>query len=105
MTSVDHATAQTPAAKTRFAHRLKVEHVLTAATVVGLFVLWTALSRYKLVNPLFLPPPEAVWNSFIEVTTVGYQGQLLHQHMAASPGAHLRRIFHRLRDRHPARPA
>jgi taurine transport system permease protein len=90
MTSIDHATVQTPATtKSRFAHRLKVEHVLTTATLVGLFALWTLSSRYKLVNPLFLPSPEAVWNSFIEVTTVGYQGQLLHQHMAASLG----RIF------------
>jgi taurine transport system permease protein len=90
MTSVDHATAQTPATtKSRFTLRLKVEHVLTTTTLVGLFALWTLSSRYKLVNPLFLPSPEAVWNSFIEVTTVGYQGQLLHQHMAASLG----RIF------------
>src|SRR5438309_1226506 len=28
--------------------------------------------------------PKAVWNSFLEVVTEGYQGQRLHQHMAAS---------------------
>jgi taurine transport system permease protein len=91
MTSVDQVTATAAATptKSRFTFRPKVEHMLTAATVVGLFGLWTLLSRYKLVNPLFLPPPEAVWNSFIEVTFSGYQGQLLHQHMAASLG----RIF------------
>jgi taurine transport system permease protein len=89
MTSVEQAAAPAPAAKKGFALRLKVEHVLTAATVVGLLCLWTLLSHYNLVNPLFLPPPEAVWKSFVEVTTAGYQGQLLHQHMAASLG----RIF------------
>jgi taurine transport system permease protein len=87
MTSIDQA--ETGAAKTRFAFRLRVEHVLTAGTVIGLFVLWTLLSRYKLVNPLFLPAPDVVWNSFLEVLTVGYQGKLLHEHMAASLG----RIF------------
>jgi taurine transport system permease protein len=94
MTSVDQAAPDTAAAKTaatkpRFALRLRLEHALTAATVVGLFTLWTLLARYKLVNPLFLPAPDVVWKSFIEVATVGYQGKLLHEHMAAS----LARIF------------
>jgi taurine transport system permease protein len=89
MTTLDQASVQAPAEKPRFGMRLKVEHLLTTATVVGLFGLWTLLSHYKLANPLFLPAPEAVWSSFVEVLTTGYQGQLLHQHMAAS----LERIF------------
>ncbi len=99
MTSVDQAApkivatkiaaTETAATRTRFTFRLRVEHVLTAGTVIGLFVLWTLLSHYKLVHPLFLPAPDVVWNSFIEVLTVGYQGKLLHEHMAASLG----RIF------------
>jgi taurine transport system permease protein len=89
MTSVEQATAETATApetarKPRFALRLRLEHALTAGTVVGLFVLWTLLARYKLVNPLFLPAPHVVWNSFVEVLTVGYQGKLLHEHIAAS---------------------
>jgi taurine transport system permease protein len=89
MTSVEQASPDTVARKPRFTFRLRVEHVLTASTVVCLFALWTVLSRYKLVNPLFLPAPEVVWHSFVEVLTVGYQGKLLHEHMAASLG----RIF------------
>jgi taurine transport system permease protein len=89
VTSVEQASSQSAAAKPRFAFRLRVEHVLTAATVICLLALWTLLSHYKLVNPLFLPAPEVVWRSFIEVMTVGYQGKLLHEHMAAS----LARIF------------
>jgi taurine transport system permease protein len=99
MSSVDQAAPEivaskiaapaTAAAKTRFTFRLRVEHVLTAGTVIGLFALWTLLSRYKLVHPLFLPAPEVVWKSFVEVLTSGYQGKLLHEHMAASLG----RIF------------
>ncbi len=84
MTTVDQAPTELAATKSRFAFHLRVEHVLTAGTVVGLLGLWTLLSHYGLVNPLFLPSPEAVWNSFIEVLTKGYQGQQLHQHMAAS---------------------
>jgi taurine transport system permease protein len=90
MTSVEQVTAETATApetvarKPRFTLRLRLEHVLTAGTVAGLFVLWTLLARYKLVNPLFLPAPHVVWNSFVEVLTVGYQGKLLHEHMAAS---------------------
>jgi taurine transport system permease protein len=90
MTSVEQATAETATApetaarKPRFALRLRLEHALTAGTVVGLFVLWTLLARYKLVNPRFRPAPHVVWNSFVEVLTVGYQGKLLHEHIAAS---------------------
>ena len=94
MTSVDQAApeiaaTETAASKTRFTFRLRVEHVLTAGTVIGLFALWTLLTHYKLVHPLFLPAPDVVWGSFIEVLTSGYQGKLLHEHMAASLG----RIF------------
>jgi taurine transport system permease protein len=89
MTSVDQASPKTAARKPRFTLRLRVEHLLTAGTVIGLFALWTLLARYKLVSPLFLPAPEVVWKSFVEVATVGYQGKLLHEHIAASLG----RIF------------
>jgi taurine transport system permease protein len=89
VTSVDRARSQTTLTKPRFAFRLRLEHMLTAGTVISLLALWTLLSRYKLVNPLFLPAPDVVWASFIEVMTVGYQGKLLHEHMAAS----LARIF------------
>jgi taurine transport system permease protein len=94
MTSVDQASPEITASKTavtrtRLAFRPRVEHLLTAGTVAGLFVLWTLLSRYKLVNPLFLPAPDVVWKSFVEVLTSGYQGKLLHEHMVAS----LARIF------------
>jgi len=85
MTTVEQASPDS-ARKSRFAFRPRVEHVLTAGTIIGLFALWTVLSRYKLVNPLFLPAPDVVWNSFVEVLTVGYQGKLLHEHMAASLG-------------------
>ena len=84
MTTLDQAPTELAETKSRFALRLRVEHALTAGTVVSLLALWTLLSHYGLVNPLFLPAPEAVWSSFVEVLTKGYQGQQLHQHMEAS---------------------
>jgi len=84
MTTLDQAPTELAGTKSRLALRLRVEHALTAGTVVSLLALWTLLSHYGLVNPLFLPPPEAVWSSFVEVLTKGYQGQQLHQHMEAS---------------------
>lgn len=83
------ASAPAVSRNPRFTLRLKVEHALTLGTLLGLLALWTLVARYKLVNPLFLPAPEVVWKSFVEVLTVGYQGKLLHEHMAASLG----RIF------------
>ena len=84
MTTLDQAPTELAETKSRFALRLRIEHALTAGTVVSLLALWTLLSHYGLVNPLFLPSPEAVWSSFVEVLTKGYQGQQLHQHMEAS---------------------
>jgi taurine transport system permease protein len=84
MTAIEQAPSELAETKSRLVLRPRVEHLLTAGTVVGLLGLWTLLSHYGLVNPLFLPSPEAVWTSFLEVVTEGYQGQRLHQHMAAS---------------------
>jgi taurine transport system permease protein len=84
MTTLEQAPTELAETKSRFAPRLRVEHALTTGTVVVLLVSWTLLSRYGLVNPLFLPSPGAVWSSFVEVLIKGYQGQQLHQHMAAS---------------------
>jgi taurine transport system permease protein len=63
---------------------LSIERLLTIATVTGLIVAWFVLTHLGLVNPLFLPTPEAVWRAFIKTLTVGYQGSLLGQHILAS---------------------
>ena len=86
MTTLDQAPTELAGTKSRFALRLRIEHALTAGTVVSLLAVWTLLSHYGLVNPLFLPSPEAVWSSFVEVLTKGYQGQQLHQHTPDVPG-------------------
>ena len=85
--SIVRGAGQTPASNTRPRFRLppgSVERLLTAATVAALGNAWFVLTRFNLVNPLFLPPPAAVWHAFVTTSTEGYQGSLLYQHVVAS---------------------
>jgi taurine transport system permease protein len=75
---------QTAKPAMRLKLNLSIERLLTIATVTTLIIAWFALTHLKLVNPLFLPEPEAVWNAFVKTATVGYQGSLLDQHILAS---------------------
>lgn len=63
---------------------VSVERRLTLASICVLAALWVVASHYRLVNPLFLPSPEKVAEAFWRVSTQGYQGSLLHEHLAAS---------------------
>ena len=54
--------------------------VISIVTVFILVFLWWALTRWGLVDPLFLPSPAAVWNRAIEVGTVGFGGSTLWVH-------------------------
>lgn len=64
--------------------RLTTERLLVITTVTVLLFAWVISTRYKLVNPLFLPNPAAVWNAFVTTATSGYQGSRLDQHLLAS---------------------
>jgi taurine transport system permease protein len=75
---------QTAKPAMRLKLNLSIERLLTIATVTALVIAWFVLTHLKLVNPLFLPAPEAVWNAFVKTATVGYQGSLLDQHILAS---------------------
>ncbi len=63
---------------------LSTERLLTIATIAILVVAWFVLTRFQLVNPLFLPGPGAVWRAFAKTATAGYQGSRLDQHVLAS---------------------
>ena len=54
---------------------------LTVAVVLGTWFLVTGMGW---ANPLFLPSPISVWQSFVEVATIGYQGSTLIEHVATS---------------------
>ena len=53
---------------------------ISIITVLLLLLLWWAVTRWEIVNPLFLPSPSAVWNRAIEVGTVGFGGSSLWFH-------------------------
>lgn len=64
--------------------RPSIETCLSIGTIVVLAGLWEGLTRFDLVNPLFLPGPAAVWKAFVDTAVTGYQGSRLDQHLLAS---------------------
>jgi taurine transport system permease protein len=60
------------------------EPLLTAATLVGIVLAWFVVAEWKLVQPLFVPHPAAVWRAFVETLTEGYRGGTLVRHLADS---------------------
>ena len=57
---------------------------ISVVTVVGLFVVWFAITNLGLIKPLFLPSPLSVWNTFIKLLNEGYQGKSLAYHLGIS---------------------
>ena len=53
---------------------------ISVASTCGLLLLWWAASSLELASPLFLPPPSAVWQQLIEVSTEGFGGASLLEH-------------------------
>ena len=58
--------------------------LLSSLTVILLLCAWVVVTETGLANPLFLPNPEAVARAFMEVSTEGYQGSTLIEHLSAS---------------------
>ena len=54
------------------------------STVVVLFLLWILVTATGFADELFLPGPVKVWQSFISVSTEGYQGSTLITHVLTS---------------------
>jgi taurine transport system permease protein len=63
---------------------LRPEPVLTALTLLSIFLAWYAIARFRVVSPLFVPHPAAVWEAFWEILTEGYRGVSLAQHLLDS---------------------
>ncbi|HYD14895.1 MAG TPA: ABC transporter permease subunit [Hyphomicrobium sp.] len=66
------------------APHLAANRVLGIASVSLLFITWWFLSANNMVNPLFLPGPDKVWDAFVTTATTGYQGATLTEHIAES---------------------
>ena len=54
--------------------------VTRAISIGGLIILWFVVTNYKLVNPLFLPPPKEVWEGAVDL----FQAGELQEHIAVS---------------------
>jgi taurine transport system permease protein len=57
---------------------------ISVVTVVGLFVVWFAITNLGLIKPLFLPSPQAVFQQFHEYLTGMANDKPLWQHLLAS---------------------
>lgn len=57
---------------------------ISLASGLVLLLLWEVISRLHLVAPLFLPTPREVFDQAISVTTDGYAGATLAEHVSAS---------------------
>lgn len=56
----------------------------SVVSVIGLGVLWYIASVQAWVNPIFWPSPGAVWTRFVEISSTGYRGFTLLEHIWAS---------------------
>lgn len=63
---------------------LRPEPILTALTLVSIFLAWYAIARFRLVSELFVPHPASVWEAFMDILTEGYRGETLLRHLADS---------------------
>lgn len=60
--------------------------LISLATVAGLLLLWGIVSNLGLVQPLFLPTPQAVLGKLVTTAANGFADATLLQHLAASLG-------------------
>ena len=60
------------------------ERLISSASVLVVLLAWFAVSHLGLVNPLFLPTPDAVWKAFLDILQNGYKGNSLAFHVYQS---------------------
>lgn len=64
--------------------RPKSELYLSLFTVAAIIVVWLGTTSFGNVNPLFIPSPKSVWQSFLTIWIEGYKGSTLLQHLGTS---------------------
>lgn len=57
---------------------------ISTASVTLIFILWYTIAESGIFPPYFIPTPRAVWASFVEISTAGYRGGLLLEHLGDS---------------------
>ena len=73
-------------ASRRLARLVRGPASLSLVSVAGMVAVWWALSASGAVRADLLPSPAAVWDAFVEVTTVGYRGTTLWGNAASTLG-------------------
>ena len=63
---------------------LNKERLISLGSVIVVLLLWTLITAFKLIDPLFLPSPRAVWDAFWEIWRDGYKGNSLIFHLGES---------------------
>lgn len=64
--------------------KISVEHIISVAAVVLFFILWYVATKLEWVDEKLIPSPTKTWDAFKEVTTDGYKGYTLLQHLGYS---------------------
>lgn len=78
------AAQPAPAAEAPRGRRRLPDAVFSVLSVALMLLLWTVLSHSSLVKPGYLPTPESLWSTFVDLLQNGYQGQPLSAHIGAS---------------------
>ncbi len=60
------------------------EIVYSVAAVVLLLIVWYALSHASFIKAGYLPTPEELWATFVDLVKNGYQGKPLWEHIGVS---------------------
>lgn len=61
-------------------YRPSTETYITAGVLALIFLVWFEVTRRELVSEIFVPSPAGVWNTFLDLMTVGYHGNNLLVH-------------------------
>jgi len=76
--------APPPASRPSGSEKRVPDIVYSVGAVVLLLVLWFVLSRSSFVKPGYLPTPEELWGTFVDLVKNGYQGKPLTEHIGIS---------------------
>jgi ABC-type nitrate/sulfonate/bicarbonate transport system permease component len=75
------AAAATPPLRTR---RRIPDVVFSIGAIVALLLVWFVVSHSSWIRPGYLPTPEVLWSTLVELVNDGYQGHPLSEHIKVS---------------------
>jgi taurine transport system permease protein len=84
--SITPDRVSTSTGRHRAARRLTYVGKVSIATGLAVILLWWGAARLEVVPAMFLPSPQAVAAKFFAVSSDGFEGATLFQHLAASLG-------------------